>query len=321
MALLEVDSLKVYFSTIRGYVRAVDGVSFEIGKGEAFGLAGESGCGKTTTALSILRLLPSNGEIKGGKILFDGMDIVKLDEETLRKEIRWKRISIVFQGAMNALNPVFTIGDQIVEAILAHENVTKAKALSRTKKLLKLVGLSPMLVKRYPHELSGGMKQRVMIAMALACNPDLVIADEPTTALDVIVQAQILNLLKDLRKKLNLSVILISHDLSIIAELCDKVAIMYAGKIVEMGTVYQIFKNPRHPYTRGLIQSFPNIRAPKSEFKSIPGAPPNLLHPPPGCRFHPRCPYAKQVCKEEEPEMVEVEPGHFVACHFREVIG
>ncbi|HDM23318.1 ABC transporter ATP-binding protein [archaeon] len=321
MALLEVDSLKVYFSTIRGYVRAVDGVSFEIGKGEAFGLAGESGCGKTTTALSILRLLPSNGEIKGGKILFDGMDIVKLDEETLRKEIRWKRISIVFQGAMNALNPVFTIGDQIVEAILAHENVTKAKALSRTKKLLKLVGLSPMLVKRYPHELSGGMKQRVMIAMALACNPDLVIADEPTTALDVIVQAQILNLLKDLRKKLNLSVILISHDLSIIAELCDKVAIMYAGKIVEIGTVYQIFKNPKHPYTRGLIQSFPNIRAPKSEFKSIPGAPPNLLHPPPGCRFHPRCPYTKQICREEEPEMVEVEPGHFVACHFREVIG
>ena len=321
MALLEVDSLKVYFSTIRGYVRAVDGVSFEIGKGEAFGLAGESGCGKTTTALSILRLLPSNGEIKGGKILFDGMDIVKLDEETLRKEIRWKRISIVFQGAMNALNPVFTIGDQIVEAILAHENVTKAKALSRTKKLLKLVGLSPMLVKRYPHELSGGMKQRVMIAMALACNPDLVIADEPTTALDVIVQAQILNLLKDLRKKLNLSVILISHDLSIIAELCDKVAIMYAGKIVEIGTVYQIFKNPMHPYTRGLIQSFPNIRAPKSEFKSIPGAPPNLLHPPPGCRFHPRCPYTKQICREEEPEMVEVEPGHFVACHFREVIG
>jgi len=321
LALLEVDSLKVYFSTIRGYVRAVDGVSFEIGKGEAFGLAGESGCGKTTTALSILRLLPSNGEIKGGKILFDGMDIVKLDEETLRKEIRWKRISIVFQGAMNALNPVFTIGDQIVEAILAHENVTKAKALSRTKKLLKLVGLSPMLVKRYPHELSGGMKQRVMIAMALACNPDLVIADEPTTALDVIVQAQILNLLKDLRKKLNLSVILISHDLSIIAELCDKVAIMYAGKIVEIGTVYQIFKNPKHPYTRGLIQSFPNIRAPKSEFKSIPGAPPNLLHPPPGCRFHPRCPYTKQICREEEPEMVEVEPGHFVACHFREVIG
>ena len=321
MALLEVDSLKVYFSTIRGYVRAVDGVSFEIEKGEAFGLAGESGCGKTTTALSILRLLPSNGEIKGGKILFDGVDIVKLDEETLRKEIRWKRISIVFQGAMNALNPVFTIGDQIVEAILAHEDVTKAKALSRTKKLLKLVGLSPMLVKRYPHELSGGMKQRVMIAMALACNPDLVIADEPTTALDVIVQAQILNLIKDLRRKLNLSAILISHDLSIIAELCDKVAIMYAGKIVEMGTVYQIFKNPRHPYTRGLIQSFPNIRAPKSEFKSIPGAPPNLLHPPPGCRFHPRCPYAKQVCKEEEPEMVEVEPGHFVACHFREVIG
>ncbi len=321
MALLEVDSLKVYFSTIRGYVKAVDGVSFTVKKGEAFGLAGESGCGKTTTALSILRLLPSNGEIKGGKILFDGMDIVTLDEETLRKEIRWKRISIVFQGAMNALNPVFTIGDQIMEAILAHEDVTKAKALARTKKLLELVGLSPMLVKRYPHELSGGMKQRVMIAMALACNPDLVIADEPTTALDVIVQAQILNLLKDLRKRLNLSIILISHDLSIIAELCDRVAIMYAGKIVETGTVYQIFKNPKHPYTRGLIQSFPNIRAPKSEFKSIPGAPPNLLHPPPGCRFHPRCPYTKQVCKEEEPEMVEVEPGHFVACHLREVIG
>ncbi len=321
MALLEVDLLKVYFSTIRGYVKAVDGVSFTVEKGEAFGLAGESGCGKTTTALSILRLLPSNGEIKGGRILFDGMDIVTLDEETLRKEIRWKRISMVFQGAMNALNPVFTIGDQIMEAILAHEDVTKAKALARTKKLLELVGLSPMLVKRYPHELSGGMKQRVMIAMALACNPDLVIADEPTTALDVIVQAQILNLLKNLRKRLNLSIILISHDLSIIAELCDKVAIMYAGKIVELGTVYQIFKNPKHPYTRGLIQSFPNIKAPKSEFKSIPGVPPNLLYPPPGCRFHPRCPYTKQVCREEEPEMVEVEPGHFVACHLREVIG
>ena len=321
MPLLSVENLKTYFKTSRGFVKAVDGVSFTLEKGDSLGLAGESGCGKTTTALSILRLLPPNGRIVGGKIIFDGINLLKLDEESFRKKIRWKRISIIFQGAMNALNPVFKVGDQIAEAIMIHEKVSKEDALKRAQDLLEFIGIDRKMAFRYPFELSGGMRQRAMIAMALALNPDLVISDEPTTALDVIVQAQVLKLMRELQERLGLSLILITHDLSVIAELCNKVAIMYAGKIVEIGTVYQIFKNPKHPYTRGLIQSFPNIRAPKSEFKSIPGAPPNLLHPPPGCRFHPRCPYTKQICREEEPEMVEVEPGHFVACHFREVIG
>jgi len=314
MALLEVDGLRTYYFTREGIVKAVDNVSLSLERGESLGLAGESGCGKSTLGYSILRLVPPPGRIVGGKILFDGKDILRLDEESFRKEYRWKRISMVFQGAMNALNPVRRIGDQIVEAILAHdESATEEEAYKRAGDLLELVGIERARLRSYPHELSGGMKQRVVIAMALALNPDLLIADEPTTALDVVVQAQILNLLKELKEKLRMSLILITHDLSVIAEIADKVAIMYAGKIVEWGTSEQIFENPQHPYTRGLISSIPRLRGKKSLFW-IPGQPPDLINPPPGCRFHPRCPYAMDRCRREEPPMIEVEPKHYTTC-------
>ena len=315
MPLLSVESLRMYYQVGRGFVKAVDGVSFNLGKGETLGIAGESGCGKSSLALTLLRILPSNARIIDGSVLLEGRDILKMNEETLRKEIRWKRISIVFQGAMNALNPVFRVGDQIAEAILLHEDVTKEEAHRRARELLKLVGIPPSRAGNYPHEFSGGMKQRVMIAMALACNPDIVIADEPTTALDVIVQAQILKLLKDLRAKLNLSLILITHDLSIISEICDKVAIMYAGKIMEYGSAYDIFKNPLHPYTQGLIAAIPSIRGPKKKLRSIPGTPPNLLNPPSGCPFHPRCPYTDEICRQEPPPIVRLGRDRYVVCH------
>lgn len=314
--LLDINDLTVYYKILRGYVKAVEGVNLQLRKGETLGLAGESGCGKTTMALSIMRLLPPNGRIVRGKIIFDGEDITTLPEDRVRKEIRWKKIAIVFQGAMNALNPVYSIGEQIIEAIRFHEpEVHKDEALERAKKLLELVGIDPSRVDNYPHEFSGGMRQRAMIAMALACNPKLLIADEPGTALDVIVQAQVLKLIVELQKKLNLSLILITHDLSIISETCEKAAIMYAGKLVEYGSVYKIFKEPLHPYTQGLIASFPDIYAPKAEIKSIEGQPPDLLNPPSGCRFHPRCQYAMDICRVKEPPYVEVEKEHFVACH------
>ena len=315
MAMLEVEDLKIYYEVVGGDVKAVDGVYFDVKKGEALGLAGESGCGKTTAALGILRLLPSNGRIAGGKILFEGKDLAKMGEESIRK-YRWKRISMIFQGAMNALNPVIRVGDQIVEAILTHENITEQEAWRRTEELFEMVGLDPERAKDYPHELSGGMRQRVMIAMALACNPDLVIADEPTTALDVTIQAQVLELMKKLQKELNLSLILITHDLAVIAETCNKVAIMYAGKIAEYADTYTIYKKPLHPYTRGLIKAVPSIKGTKEKLIAIPGSPPDLLYPPSGCRFHPRCRYAKDICKEKEPELTEVAPGHYVSCHF-----
>jgi len=316
MVLLEVKGLKTYFSTLSGDVKAVDGVTFDIEAGKATGLAGESGCGKTTTALSILRVLPTNGRIVDGKILFKGKDIVRLDEDVVREDIRWKEISIVFQGAMNALNPVYSIGDQIVEAITLHEpDVSKQEALERAGKLMELVGIDASRLSNYPHEFSGGMRQRAMIAMALACNPSMLIADEPSTALDVIVAAQVLRLLRELKKKLNLGMLLITHDLSIIAELCEKTAIMYAGKIMEYGDIVSVFKTPLHPYTQGLINAFPDITAERHQMASIPGTPPNLLNPPKGCRFHPRCKYAMDICKREIPPLIEVKKGHFVACH------
>jgi peptide/nickel transport system ATP-binding protein len=317
MALLKVEGLRTYFQTLRGYVKAVDGVSFQVEKGEAMGLAGESGCGKTTTALSVLKILPFNGRIFEGKILFNKIDLTKLTENEMRDQIRWKGISLIFQGAMNALNPVQKVGDQIVEAITLHEPMVERKeAMDRAMKLLELVGINPTRVDNYPHEFSGGMRQRAMIAMALACNPEMVIADEPGTALDVIVAAQVLKLLKELKEKLNLAMILITHDLSIIAEVCEKTAIMYAGKVVEYGDVVSIFKEPLHPYTQGLIEAFPNIKdAQRIKMRSIPGSPPDLLHPPTGCRFHPRCQYAMDICKKEEPELVSVGKLHSVSCH------
>jgi len=317
MVLLKVEGLRTYFKTMRGNVKAVDGVSFQVEKGEAMGLAGESGCGKTTTALSILKILPSNGRIIEGKILFNKTDLAKFTEDEMRDQIRWKGISLIFQGAMNALNPVQKVGDQIVEAIMLHEEeIERRNAMDRARKLFELVGINPTRVDNYPHEFSGGMRQRAMIAMALACNPEMVIADEPGTALDVIVAAQVLKLLKGLKEKLNLAMILITHDLSIIAEVCEKAAIMYAGKVVEYGDVISIFKEPLHPYTQGLIGAFPNIKeTQRIKMKSIPGTPPDLLHPPTGCRFHPRCQFAMDICKKEDPELVSVGKVHSVSCH------
>lgn len=316
MALLEVRDLKMYYKTLRGHVKAVDSVSFDIERGKALGIAGESGCGKTSMAVTVLRLLPSNGKIHGGSIKLDGVDIVKMDDEGFRKAVRWKKISMVFQGAMNALNPVHRVGDQIVEAILAHEDVSHAEAVTRAEDLLDMVGINPKRFKEYPHEFSGGMKQRVVIAMALACNPDVIIADEPTTALDVMVQSQVLKAMEDLRKRLDLSMMLITHDLSVIAQTCDNIAIMYAGKIVEYGSVIDVYDNPTHPYGMGLVKSFPNIKAERTRVRSLPGFPPNLLAPPEGCRFHPRCPLADDICMKEEPELIEIgSNSHKVACH------
>lgn len=316
MALLEVKNLKMYFQTMRGYVRAVDDVSFELNKGDTLGLAGESGCGKTSTALTILRLLPWNGEILGGEIVFDDVDIVGMNDDQFRDKFRWKRISAIFQGAMNALHPTIHIGDQIAEPIIAHENVGKKEALERAGKLLDLVGIGASMINRYPHELSGGMKQRTVTAMALACNPSLIIADEPTTALDVIVRAQVLKAMRELQQKMNLSMIIISHDLSMLAETCNKIAIMYAGKIVEFGSVVSIFKEQIHPYTAKLIGAFPSVVGPKTQLSSIHGFPPDLLSPPPGCRFHVRCSYTMEVCRTMEPKMVEAGgKEHMVACH------
>jgi len=316
MALLEVKNLQAYFFTLKGTVKAVDGVSFVVEKGQALGLAGESGCGKTTAALSVLRLLPLPGRLVGGNIIFDDRDLTEITDEEMRN-YRWKRMSIIFQGAMNALNPVIKTGQQISEAILLHENVTEGEAKKRVEELLHLVGVDRSRYDSYPHELSGGMRQRAMIAMALACNPDLVIADEPATALDVIVQAQVLKLMKDLQEKLNLSMILITHDLSIIAETCDEIAIMYAGKIAEYCDAVSLFGNPLHPYTRLLLAAFPSVRLHKARLSSIRGDPPSLIHPPSGCRFHPRCPHAKYpACSTEEPPLHEVTTAHYAACHF-----
>jgi oligopeptide/dipeptide ABC transporter ATP-binding protein len=314
MTLLDVKGLKVYFDTREGTVRAVDGIDFSLGEGESLGLAGESGCGKTTAALSIMRLLPSNGRIVEGNVLYQGVDLAGLREAQLRS-IRWRHISIIFQGAMNALNPVKKIGDQIAEPIILHEKADQEVASKRVGELLQLVGIPKERAGEYPHEFSGGMKQRVMIAMALACNPKIVIADEPVTALDVMIQAQILDLLERLKRELGLSMILISHDLSVMAETCDSMAIMYAGKLVETGPVREVYKASRHPYTRDLIAAFPDIDGPQVLPAYIPGILPSLVDPPAGCRFHPRCKYAWQRCIDEEPPLAEVSPSHRSACH------
>lgn len=319
MALLDIQNLRTYYYTGRGPVKAVEGVSFHVEKGEALGLAGESGCGKTTVALSLLRILPSGGKIVGGKIFFHNRDIVKISQNQMREDVRWKQMSYIFQGAMNAMNPVYKVGDQIIEAIRTHEpKVYTKEAKKRAGKLLELVGIDSSRVDNYPHEFSGGMKQRALIAMALACNPSLVIADEPGTALDVIVQAQFLKLLNELRHKLNLAVIMITHDLSMIAETCQTLAIMYAGNLVEYGDIVNLFKKPLHPYTQDLIESFPSIKAAKQDMVSIPGSPPDLLQPPSGCRFHPRCKYAMDICKKKTPRLIEIAKNHSVACHLVE---
>jgi oligopeptide/dipeptide ABC transporter ATP-binding protein len=316
--LLEVKDLKTYFTITAGEVKAVDGVSFSLNRGESIGLVGESGCGKTTTALSVIKLLPDNGYIADGSIIFDGREITDLKDEDLRS-FRWKEVSMIFQGAMNALNPVRRVSDQIAEAILLHENVTKAEALERVRELFELVELDPNLMFSYPHEFSGGMRQRAIIAMSLACNPKLVIGDEPTTALDVMVQAQIIDLINDLRKKLGMSMIMITHDLSIIVETCDRICVMYAGKVVETGETEQVVNKCLHPYTEKLIGAFPNIYKERKMVESIPGDPPDLYNPPPGCRFAARCHKSiGDICFNEDPPLVDYDgSGHMVACHLR----
>jgi oligopeptide/dipeptide ABC transporter ATP-binding protein len=313
--LLVVEDLRTHFQLEGGWVKAVDGVTFRLNRGEALGVAGESGCGKTTTALSLVRILPANARIrKGSSVRLYGIDLVPKTEEQLRR-YRWREISIVFQGAMNALNPVKRIGEQIAEPLEVRLGEARDRARSRARELLELVGIPRQRDRAYPHELSGGMRQRAMIAMALACDPAIVIGDEPTTALDVMVQAQILELLERLRRDLGLSLILITHDLSVIAETCDRTLVMYAGKVAEEGPVGRIFTAPRHPYTQKLLGAFPNIRTDRRTLDTIPGAPPNLLDPPTGCRFHPRCPAAMAICRDVVPPEVVFDDGVRVACH------
>jgi oligopeptide/dipeptide ABC transporter ATP-binding protein len=312
--LLEVENLTTHFSLAGGTVHAVDGVSFRLDHGEALGIAGESGCGKTTTALSLVRLLPSNARIVSGSVRLFGIDLVPKSDRALRR-YRWREISIVFQGAMNALNPVHRLLDQIAEPLVQRLDFSPRDARRRAGELLELVGIPKKRGAAYPHELSGGMRQRAMIAMALACDPAVIIGDEPTTALDVMVQAQILELLERLRIELGLSLILITHDLSVIAETCDRVLIMYAGRVAEEGPVHEVFTRPRHPYTQKLLSAFPNIAADRRTLDVIPGAPPDLRTPPPGCRFAPRCQFAMAVCSEVVPPETRVADGVRVACH------
>jgi len=312
--LLVVEGLTTHFRLGGRIVHAVDDVSFTLEDGEALGIAGESGCGKTTTALSLLRLLPPNAEVVGGSVRLFGIDLLAKSDNALRR-YRWREISIIFQGAMNALNPVRRVGDQVAEPLVERLGVGRAAAARRAGELLELVGIPRARGRAYPHELSGGMRQRAMIAMALACDPAVVIGDEPTTALDVMVQAQILELLEDLREKLGLSMILITHDLSVIAETCDRVMVMYAGRVAEEGPVATVFVTPRHPYTQMLLRAFPDVHSGRRDLGTIPGSPPDLRTPPPGCRFHPRCPAAMDVCRAEVPPEVTFGDRVRVACH------
>jgi oligopeptide/dipeptide ABC transporter ATP-binding protein len=372
--LIQIKNLKTYFYTEEGVVKAVDGVTFDIYEDEVIGLVGETGCGKSVTALSILNLVRAPGKIIDGKVLFKGKNLVELDRKEMRK-YRGKEITMIFQDPLNSLNPVMTVGTQVGEPYLLHQNeILKAeldrRLLERKKKrqeikslkedlknreerlseqeiedieqnieqlkeetsrtpvikdivrdfsarIIKEVGIadSRNILDRYPHELSGGMRQRVMIAMALACNPALLIADEPTTALDVTIQAQILDLMKDLKEKFKTSILLITHDLGIIAELCDRVAVMYSGNIVEYATAEQLFKNPRHPYTKGLIAAIPSIEMKNKKLQTIRGMVPNLIYPPSGCRFHPRCDFRMEICDKVKPKLNEISEKYYVACH------
>lgn len=317
--LLEVKNLKTYFFTEDGVVHAVDGVDFEVYPGEILGLVGESGCGKSVTALSVMRLISLPGKVLEGEILLDGTDLLKLSENEMTK-VRGNRISMIFQQPQTALNPVFKVGDQIAEVLSIHQDFGEEAGRKRAVELLKMVGIpeAERRAESFPHELSGGMAQRVMIAMALACVPELLIADEPTTALDVTIQAQILDLMLEMRKNLGASVILITHDLGVIAEMAERVAVMYAGEIVEQAESVELFDNPLHPYTQGLIGSIPILGKIKERLDVIPGSVPNLIDPKPGCRFAARCAarvkYELQICNEADPELIEIKPGHLVRC-------
>ncbi|WP_342528891.1 ABC transporter ATP-binding protein [Chryseomicrobium sp. FSL W7-1435] len=312
---LEVRNLQTSFSTDRGEVRAVDGVSFDVPKGKTIGIVGESGSGKSITSLTILRLLAENGKIKGGEVRYKGEDLVKATEKRMR-ELRGNEISMIFQEPMTSLNPVYTVGQQISESLIAHQGMNKKQAMVRSVELLKLVGIpSPdKRVKAYPFELSGGMRQRVMIAMSLACDPEILIADEPTTALDVTIQAQILELIKELQERLGMSVIFITHDLGVVAETCDYVAVMYAGQVVEYSDIRSLFKNPKHPYSIGLLNSLPRHDIDQEKLVPIKGNVPSPHEMPTGCRFAPRCPAATDLCRAKLPELVEDEAGNQIRC-------
>jgi peptide/nickel transport system ATP-binding protein len=312
--LLSVRSLSVDYVTGDGPVRAVDGVSLDVQPGEIMGVAGESGSGKTTLAKVLLRILPPPGVITGGEVLFRGRDVLCMGEEALR-ELRWKRISMVFQSAMDALNPVITVGEQMEDTLLAHGTESRKAARSRAATLLEMVGIDARRLDSYAHQLSGGMRQRVGIALALALEPDLVILDEPTTALDVIVERDILKEIRALQRTSGFSVLFITHDLARMLQVSDRVAVLYAGRVAEVGPAAELRRAPRHPYTQGLLAAFPSVRGPAEPREPIKGAPPSVKSPPSGCRFHPRCPHAVDRCRSETPGLTRIGPGHAAACH------
>ena len=316
--ILKIEGLKVNFYTYAGVVKAIDDVDLEVRRGECLGLVGETGCGKTITMRSVLRLIPSPGEIVSGKIFFNGVDLLKLPESEMQR-LRGNKIVYIVQEPSVALDPLYRVGYQVAEPLVYHKIVRKIKeGMEKVLKLFKLVAIPEPehRIRAYPHELSGGMKQRTIIATALTGEPELIIADEPTTAVDVTIQAQILSLLKKLREERNLTLILVTHNLGIVAEMCDRVAVMYAGNIVEIADLDELFKNPLHPYTKGLLEAVPRITTDRDVvLKPIPGSVPNLIFPPPGCRFHPRCTYKMDICEREKPRLVEVEKDHYVACH------
>lgn len=315
-AVLKINDLKTYYYVAEGVVKAVDRVSMKINETEALGIVGESGCGKSTLAHSILRLIREPGKIAGGEIWFEGENLLRKSEGAMRK-IRGSKIAMVFQNPTSSLNPVFTVGSQIAEAINLHQTVQRHEMEEKVIDILGKVGIaSPsQRMKDYPHEYSGGMCQRAMMAMALSCNPKLLIADEPTTNLDVTIQAQILDLVRTLRKEFNASILLIGHDFGVMSELCDRIVVMYSGKVVESADLKTIFKSAKHPYTKALLKSIPRINVETERLHVIPGDVPELIKPPPGCRFHPRCEQATEVCREKEPTISEIEKGHEVACH------
>jgi peptide/nickel transport system ATP-binding protein len=313
--ILKIEGLRTYFDTWAGLVKAVDGVDLDVREGETLGLVGESGSGKSVTALSILGIVPRPGKIIDGKIIFKGENLLEKSESELQK-IRGKEIAYIFQDPSTSLNPVLSIANQLIEVIMRHQEVTKKEALEKAIALLKLVEIPDPELKiwSYPHQLSGGMKQRIAVARALSCKPSLLLADEPTTSLDVTIQAQILALMRDLTKKLNMSMILITHDMGVVAEMADRITVIYAGRICETADTRTIFYKPKHPYTVALLTAVPSLALRKEKLAVIPGTIPNLIEPPSGCRFHPRCQYAKAACAKEIPSLKEVEPGHFVGC-------
>jgi peptide/nickel transport system ATP-binding protein len=314
MALLQVENLSIGYNTGKGYLKAVEGVSFILEEGQSLGLVGESGCGKTTIGMALMGLLPPNGSVRKGRILLEGKDTLTMSEEEKRR-IRWRKMAMIFQAAMNALNPVQRVGNQIAEAILIHNpTLEKEAALSQVEGLFDLVGIPRERLMDFPHQYSGGMRQRAVIAMALACHPKVIIADEPTTALDVIVQDQILDEVRVLQREFNIGIIFISHDISIVADMCHDIGVMYAGQLVELGPWQAVFESPAHPYTKALLSSFPTLTGKKSDLMPIPGETPNLINPPTGCRFCDRCPEAQTFCKTTPPRWVDIGSGHKVLC-------